>query len=502
MKKLFLISAITVGLGLGTASCDSYLDINYDPNSPSEENVTTSMIMPGAEMAIAVHYGNFLRIAGGYFAEHYAQQFGTSNYLDYSRFTMSATRSSRTYTELYQKALNNLKNVADRATAEGDRGSVLAATVLRAWVFQTLVDCYGEVPYTEALNPDILTPHYDDGQTVYEGILAELNAALAGVETGDEVCDNFLLPNQTAGSWIQLANAVKLKLLMRMSGVRDVQSEVAALVSENNFPTTDVAWTNCWSDEAEKRNPFYTEEFAPGMQFNLVANLALVNTMQVRDELGNITYTDPRLAVYFNPNVTSGAYEGSISGAQYTGTQVYNANYWCRPNIVYNSPVYLITVSEVEFFLAEYYARYGSAADAASHYAAAVEASFATAGVDGAAEYLELNPYNSSNYAQCIGVAKWVALAGVNNYEAWCELRRLGYPAFGTAQGSDFYGSDDDSFDTSSYVPGTLYTPIQVFGQVGANQLLQRFPYAESSSSANTNVPDFPGYTTPVFWAE
>lgn len=499
-KKIFLISALTVGLGL--ASCDSYLDINYDPNSPSEENVTTSMIMPGAEMAIAVHYGQYLRTVGGYFAEHYAQQFGTSNYLDYSRFTMSATRSSRTYTELYQKALNNLQNVADRAAAEGDRGSVLAATVLRAWVFQTLVDCYGEVPYTEALNPEILTPHYDDGQTVYEGLLAELDAALVGVEAADEVCDNFLFPNQTANSWIQLANAVKLKLLMRMSGVRDVQSEVAALVAENNFPTADVAWANCWSDNAEKRNPFYTEEFAPGVQQNVVANLALVNTMQVRDALGNITYTDPRLAVYFSPNVTSGTYEGSISGAQYTGTQVYNANYWCRPNIVYNSPVYLITVSEVEFFLAEYYARYGSAGDAATHYAAAVEASFATAGVDGAADYLEHNPYDSSNYAECIGVAKWVALAGVNNYEAWCEVRRLGYPAFGTAQGSDFYGSDDDSFDTSSYVPGTLYTPIQVFGQVGANQLLQRFPYADDSSSANANVPEFPGYTVPVFWAE
>ena len=159
-------------------------------------------------------------------------------------------------------------------------------------------------------------------------------------------------------------------------------------------------------------------------------------------------------------------------------------------------------MAEIEFFLAEYYARYGSATDAAAHYAAAIEASFATAGVDGAAEYLERYPYDSNNAMQCIGVAKWVALAGVNPFEAWCEVRRLDYPAFGTAQGSDFYKNSDDSFDTSSYEPGTLYTPIQVFGQVGNNRLLERFPYAESSSSRNDKVPEFPGYTAPVFWAK
>ena len=38
--------------------------------------------------------------------------------------------------------------------------------------------------------------------------------------------------------------------------------------------------------------------------------------------------------------------------------------------------------------------------------------------------------------------------------------------------------------------------------QVGDNALLQRFPYAESSDSRNTNCPEFPGYTTPIFWAK
>ena len=136
-------------------------------------------------------------------------------------------------------------------------------------------------------------------------------------------------------------------------------------------------------------------------------------------------------------------------------------------------------------------------------YTSAVEASFSSAGVAGAAEYIARYPYDQSNYKQSIGIAKWVALSGVNTFEAWCEMRRLDYPTFGTAKGSDFYSiGDEDSYNVSKYVAGTLYTPIQVFGQVGDNKILERYPYAESSSARNPNTPDFPGYTSPVFWGK
>ena len=46
MKKYIVMSALALGLCM--SSCDSYLDINQNPQSPSEANVTSSMIMPGA----------------------------------------------------------------------------------------------------------------------------------------------------------------------------------------------------------------------------------------------------------------------------------------------------------------------------------------------------------------------------------------------------------------------------------------------------------------------
>lgn len=506
MKKYIFMSAFVLGLCL--SSCDSYLDINQDPTSPSEDNVTSSMIMPGAEMALANAYGNYLRITGGYHSEVYAQTFGTSNYVDYSQFQQSATRSSLMYTQFYQQDLANLKTILSKSEASEDWGTYLAATTLRAFTFAALVDCYGETPYSEALDASNLSPKYDDGKTVYEGIIAELDNALSKASASSSVCTNFLFQGKTAEPWVKFAKALKLKLLMRMANVdSSVLPQAKALIDENDFPTEDVAYTSCWGNESGNMNPFYSEEFSSAWgssQINVCANLAIINSMQIKDASGDVEYTDPRLSKFFDVN-GEGKYFGGISGAKYTGTKIYNAAKMCRPKEYSNSPLDLLTVAETEFFISEYYARSNDAANAAAHYNKAIEASFSAAGADGAEEHIAKFPYDQANWKKCIGVQKWIALSGVNTFEAWCEARRLDYPAFGTKQGSDFYKEgDDNSFNDNGYVAGTFYTPIMVFSQVGNNKLLERFPYAEASASGNSNTPKFANsdYTKPVFWGE
>lgn len=493
MKKIIYIVLLVF---CGFTSCSDYLDINEDPNSPSEGDLTPSLIFPGVEMSLANDYGNFLRIVGGYYAEHYSQSFGTSNYLDYSQWIMSATRTNRTYTQLNTLGLKNLETVRNMATQSEDWGTYLAATTLRVFIYQILVDAYGEIPYTEALDINNLSPKYDDGQVIYEGILAELNEALGKASSTNTVCTNFLFGTSSAKEWIQLANALKLKILMRISNVKDVQAELSALISEGNFPTKDVAWVDCWADSSGKANPFYQEEFATyfgSTQVNVVANIAVTKTMAVSE--------DARLEAMFSRN-TLGNYTGAISGATYSpSTSTYNSGYWCRPRISYNTPVYLISLSEIEFFLAEYYARNNSG-DAASHYQAAIEASFNTLGVSGADKVLAAYPWSSSNYQRVIGIQKWLALAGTNNFEAWCEMRRLGYPEFGNVTGSQLYVISTDTYSPDLYEPGTLYTPVQCNTELGNNTLLQRFPYPLASSSRNPNAPDTKLGNVPVFWAQ
>ena len=335
MKKIAIIS--TVILGLATTACDSYLDINQDPNSPSESNMTTSIMLPAAEMNLAGSYGDFMRITGGYYAQHYAQTFGTSNYLDFSQFKMSATRSSGTYTQLMSRTLKNLETIRTLAQQNNEWGSYLAATTLRAFTYQALVDCYGEVPFTEAFNVSISSPKYDDGKDIYAALITELDEALEKAQAADHVATNFLFPDETADSWIKFANAVKLKLMMReIDAVPDVAAEVGKLVADDNFPEEDVAYQDCWGNEAGAMSPYYAEEFSTAWgstQINVVANVAIIGTMLQKDANGDVVYEDPRLPAFFEKN-GAGEYTGCISGSNFSTSNSYKSTYWCRPKLI------------------------------------------------------------------------------------------------------------------------------------------------------------------------
>ncbi len=489
MKKIILLFA---GLVLALSSCSDYLDINYEPSSPSEENITSDMIFPGTEMALACQYGARLRIIGGFLSEHFAQEFGTSNYLaSFSRFHVTATLTSTVYTYLMRTTLGNLQTVIEKATAADEPGTVLAATCIRAFTYQALVDCYENVPYTEAFS-DITSPAYDDGEDIYAAIIAELLAAKENASSSDAVCTNFLYPGQSAGVWIQFANSLLLKLYMRMGDT----SSVAALVAEDNFITSDAEFADCWDSSSTGCNPYYGEEFYTGNQINVVLNGALMATMQA--------YNDNRLSAFFATN-GAGNYQGGISGLDtstysFTDGSSTGTDYFCRPIQDYDTPLSLLSLAEVDFFLAEYYAKTGNHSTAQAYYEAAITASFESAGVSGAETVIANCAYDSSNYMKCIGIQKYVALSGINNFEAYCELRRIGYPAINSVSGETFAGSTATDF--SSFEVGTLYTPVMVDSNVGTGKLLARFPYAEASSARNSNCPEFEGYTTPIFWAE
>ena len=275
--------------------------------------------------------------------------------------------------------------------------------------------------------------------------------------------------------------------------MKDVNGQIAALIQENNFPTSDVEFADCWKNEAGQANPFFMEDaFASygASQQNIVLNLALYGTMS--------DYGDARLQAYFNPN-SDGDYTGSVSGTNFSTTASYKSNYWCRPNAHYDDPVVLMSLSDLNFLIAEYYAKSGNSGKAQEYYRMAIEASFNKAGVSGADAAINAYPLGS-NWKQAIGIQKWIDLSGYNSFEAWCEMRRLGYPAMGTVTGAQIYNEQTDAYNPSLYVPGTLYKPIDC--NTAVTTILQRFPYAESSANRNQNTPSYPGDAAPVFWAK
>lgn len=495
MKKIFFAMASCAVLGLSSCS----MEINDNPNAIS--SVGSGNILPTAEMNLAATVGVGFNMYGGYCSEIYAQNAGCTNYLKYSQFEVTATNTQGSYTQLYSRVLQQLEVVRNQSANEP--GTYLAATALRAYTFQMLVDAYGETPYSEALT-DATQPKYDDGADVYAGIIAELEEANKAASESS-VCANITFGKTTAApgtaaAWKKFANSLLLKLYMRESKVVDNKAKIQALIDANNFITEDVVYDKCWGNAQGSYSPLFQEQKT--ITADLVLNYNVTATVKAEG------VNDTRLYAAWNPGVKGmiGSVSGTNLSAEMPGT---NTADLAQPAYNYAMPVFLMTVAEVKFFIAEFYATQKNDDAAKKAYEEAIEESFKTAAAmndavaNVATQVVDVYPYDSTNPMENIGIQKWIHFAvTMMGFESWCEARRIGYPAFSDQTAEAIINNDLALFNEvpSFYKPGTLHTPKNVYAPVGIMQMRQRFDYSASSTQYNNNVPATKDPKTPVFW--
>ena len=528
MKKI--ISLVLTLSVLSLTSCQEWLDINVNPNAVS--TVDNGLVLPAVELNLLTNYGLYGHLLGSYLAEQYAVKPEGPNALAMAQWLTEegsavASNANRIYQQTYIRVINNAKAVRDEASKSEAWGDYLAATVYRTIAYQMLVDAFGETPYSEAEDTAITAPKYDDGKDVYANLIADLDEALGKVNGSELVSDNMLFASSSnVNNYIRLANSIKLRLLMRESGKVNVKSDLDALVAKNNFITSDVKFaSSLFTNEAGRDNPLFEQfvrgagDIVTGRTMDLAGHMAVISAMT--------EVNDARVAAKFTPAVSSGLFEGGFIDTQYSveKTSGYaDKNSYAEPVLKYNTPVYLMTVAEVDFFLAEYYASVSpDAAKAKAFYEAAIDASFATEGVAGAADiYADGAKYawNAAKAEELIGIQKWIALANINGFESWCELRRLGYPEFNAKNGKAIYAewmsqakankevnkpvvtpTAADLVDAGVYEFGKLVTPASLV-DMADNTLLGCLPYANSSKTRNANAPAQKAKGTKVFWAK
>jgi hypothetical protein len=94
--------------------------------------------------------------------------------------------------------------------------------ILKSLYYQQYTDVFGEVPYSEAGNPEISTPVFDEQKSIYQGIIADLDAAMAAIgdetATGtgvEDVGSNDVIFQGDLQKWKALANSLKLRVALR-----------------------------------------------------------------------------------------------------------------------------------------------------------------------------------------------------------------------------------------------------------------------------------------------
>lgn len=176
MKKITYIFLSTLIL-LSVLSCkEDWLDINEDPNNPSNTVASVDSRLPWIQ-----HHYLYAQMTAGARANYITQQITYINSTAANSVLAGWNPASGTVTLPYQwffvVAAANLKDLEEKATEEGAWHYVGAVKAIRAMGFMLMVDWYGEMPYTEALGESI-TPKYDDGKTIFDGCLADIDEAI------------------------------------------------------------------------------------------------------------------------------------------------------------------------------------------------------------------------------------------------------------------------------------------------------------------------------------
>ncbi len=431
--KIFLFAFLSLVL---ITSCDEgFEELNTDPNNPTE--VPAHLLLSQTQ---STHMNMMYGMGrGADMGGCWVQQWSKVQYNSEARYIPRRGTIDGMWNVMYTSIISEAHAMQALAVTEENPSLEGAALVMKAIGFQTLVDLFGPVPFTEALDAANLKPAYDDEATVYAGIIDMLTQAAAKFSQGGSITSSSdLYYAGDVSKWIKLANTLKFRALMRISSTRSVGGELAALQGKM-FTSNDDNATVKYLSAAPDANPIY-ETIVDGTRYEYKVN------SQVVDRLGSLN--DPRLAVYASPN-TSGVIIGKPSGyglqttlpneaLGYTYADISGlGSFYLNPEL----PGVLMSYSQLNFLLAEAHNEGflpGGTASALPFFKEGIKASFAANALD-ATNYLaqpNLTFATQSEARSKIGVQAWIASYG-QGIESWTEWRRTGLPELVAGAESD-----------------------------------------------------------------
>ncbi|AWW30480.1 SusD/RagB family nutrient-binding outer membrane lipoprotein [Echinicola strongylocentroti] len=361
----------------------------------------------------------------------YAQHWTSTQYLDEPRYNMTSRLIPQNmWDRLYRNTLMDLQESkrvlsADNLLAEDIKNNQMAQIgIMEVYAWSVVVNTFGNAPYTEALNPDITLPKYDDAQTIYNDILSRLDQSLDMITVdADGFDDGDLFYEGDMAKWLKFGNSLKLKLAMVIADSDAAQAQT--LVEEaatNVFTSNEDNAAFPYMGAEPNNNPVSSNVKGQySTREDYVAASTLVDAMNDRN--------DPRRIQYFSQ------VDGEFIGGEYGFANSYSDFSTVSEKIA--NPTQegvLLDYAETSFLLAEAAERgYNVSGTAEEHYTNAVTASITYWGgtAADANAYLAQSSVDyssaSGDWKEVIGTQKWIALYN-RGYDAWLEWRRLDAP--------------------------------------------------------------------------
>ena len=373
--KLKIIGILAVLAFVGSACNESFPDINANPDALP--TASPNFVFTNALNTTAANMLNPNEV-GSYWSGQWTQS--NSYIISTTQFAYNFTNGDFNYWDGFYDNLQDYQFVINNADSDNKKFLKGPAKVMKAMVFQQLVDMYGNVPYTDALKGGaVLAPKFDDQKAVYESLITLLDEAIVDLKanafTGAFTSSDIVFKGNTT-KWTQFANSIKMRILIRQAKVsgRDayIKTEINKIVTQGSGflagEDVGVGGPGFYLSTAGKLNPAYDRW---GYDAN-GAKRALSNFPRLTQFLVNSLKTSGdtlrlKRIGYANGGenqATPGISAAKELAANYAGAPFVASSGYLPGTVsslgpslitkgVFDKPYILMTASEVQFLLAE-----------------------------------------------------------------------------------------------------------------------------------------------------
>lgn len=265
MKKILSI-ALSLILILGLSSCENWLDVNTNPNSPNSESATVELRLPWLQYYYAYAWGVASVRTNG-ITQIITETTNNLGQFDYNNHISKLAKwdphqdvNLTPYQHWFVGAACNIPDLINKAQEIGSPHYEAAALVIKSMGFIMMSDLFSEIPYTYALSSDV-SPSPDKGEVVYEGCLKDIDRAIelfsqpqpAGVtplSQGDTWCGG------DASKWLKLCYGLKARWLGNLSktDLYDPEAILAAIDKSLQSVSDNVKMTHANVDKGSDKN--------------------------------------------------------------------------------------------------------------------------------------------------------------------------------------------------------------------------------------------------------
>lgn len=268
MKKIKILAILAF---LSFMSCDNYLDVNNTPNNALVPDVTPDLALSAAQTSSYANVTTSMNFLGNLFMNNWG--FDVNSFAVTNPAEFSYSIDNNFYSAIWNTPMRNTANFTNiiNTPFANYENHVAIAKICKTYYFQILVDMYGDIPYSQAhLGVQEITPAYDNAKSVYRDLYVQLDEAIDLINNSpnaNAVGMEDAVFGGNMGRWIEFANTMKLRLLMRQVDLAEsgTDTETTAYVADKfvslagaSFLTVDATLNPGYSDTREDtRSPFW-----------------------------------------------------------------------------------------------------------------------------------------------------------------------------------------------------------------------------------------------------